>query len=82
MRTTLSIDDALLERAKKRASERRISLGRYVDEALREYLSAAERPAKRVVLPVSPGGGLRAGVDPSSNRSLYDAIDEGGDSPR
>ncbi|MFT4029321.1 MAG: CopG family transcriptional regulator [Protaetiibacter sp.] len=76
MRTTLAINDNLLARAKARAAERGISLGSYVDEALREHLAAPERTAAIVELPVAAGGALRPGIDPSSNRSLYDALDD------
>lgn len=78
MRTTVSIDDALLERAKRRAQQRGVTLGRYIEEALREHLSANPRTNERVSLPVFSGGGLRAGIDPSSSRALYDALDEAG----
>lgn len=76
MRTTLSIDDRLLERAKAQAAARGITLGRYVDEALQLHLT--ERPAATapVSLPVFGGGAPRPGVDPTSNRSLYDLLDE------
>lgn len=76
MRTTISINDALLARAKARASELGMTLGRYVDEALREHLAAPKRAAVPVELPVFQGGELRPGIDPSSNRALYDALDE------
>jgi hypothetical protein len=76
MRTTLAINDSLLARAKARASERGISLGSYVDEALREHLAARERETAPVELPVVAGGMPRRGIDPSSNRSLYDALDD------
>lgn len=79
MRTTVAIDDALLERAKKRAAERNLTLGRYVEEALREHLSAPARSAEPIELPVFPGGRLRPGIDPSSNRALYDALDDAGE---
>ena len=81
MRTTLSIDDRLLERAKKQAAARGITLGRYVDEALQQHLISRPRVDTEVVLPVFDGGVLRAGVEASSNRSLYDALDESGGVP-
>ncbi len=76
MRTTISIDDNLLEAAKKRASQRSQTLGQYVEEAVR--LSLVE-PRKRSEpeIPVFDGGGtVRAGIDLTSNRSLYDALDD------
>lgn len=79
MRTTLAIDDALLERAKKRASGRGITLGEYVSEAVREHLVRPEPAPIAVTLPVFDGGGLRAGLDPSSNRALYEVLDRDGE---
>lgn len=76
MRTTVSIDDALLARAKARAAQRRQSLGSVLEDALREHLSAPERRAILPVLPVAPGGRLRPGIPATSNRALYDALDE------
>lgn len=76
MRTTLAIDDQLLAEAKTRAHEAGITLGAYVEEALRRDL-AARRAVQRgpVHLTVSSAtGGARPGVDLSSNRGLYDAI--------
>lgn len=79
MRTTISIDDALLERAKCRAAEQRVTLGSYIEEALRQRLSAAPAPTSTIELPVFNGGtGLSPGIDPTSNRSLYEALDEEG----
>jgi hypothetical protein len=78
MRTTLSIDDNLLERAKKRAAERGITLGRYVDEALREHLTVRRAVDEKVELPTFDGGDVRPGVDLTSNRALYDLLDEEG----
>ncbi len=76
MRTTLAIDDALLRRAKKRAAERGVTLGSFVEEALRDYLASPTRRVAPVTLPVAEGGRLRPGIDASSNRALYDALDE------
>ncbi|MFT4122563.1 MAG: CopG family transcriptional regulator [Microbacteriaceae bacterium] len=76
MRTTLAIDDALLARAKKRAAQQGITLGRFVDEALRTRLASPERVAVPVRLPVFPGGRPRPGIDARSNRALLDALDE------
>lgn len=80
MRTTLSIENALLERAKKRATQRGQTLGQYVESAVRRDLVIPEdrRPAPK--LPVfTRGTGMRPGIDPSSNRAIYDALDTSGD---
>lgn len=77
MRTTINIDGRLLEAAKKRAALRGVTLSNYIEDAIRHQLSA---PTERVPAPVIPvftrGNGMRAGVDPASNRSLRDALDE------
>ena len=80
MRTTLSIDEALVERAKKRAAERGQTLGQYVEDAVRRDLVAPLKQEDAPALPVfTRGTGLRPGLDPSSNRALYDTLDASGD---
>lgn len=75
----MSIDDRLLAAAKARARETGQTLGEVVEESLR--LSLATAPARPPVdLPVfTRGTGLRVGIDPASNRALYDALDDAGD---
>jgi hypothetical protein len=80
MRTTVSIDDALLERAKKRAAERGQTLGQFVESAVRRDLVAEAAPRNTPELPLfTRGTGMKAGLDPSSNRALFDALDTSGD---
>lgn len=80
MRTTLSIDDALLQRAKAKAAQRGQTLGQYVEEAVRRDLVAPPRDSPVRPLPsFTRGTGLRPGIDPSSNRALHDALDASGD---
>lgn len=77
MRTTVNVDDHLLAAARDRARQRGQTLGEVVSDALRRELSA---PPQREVpeVPVYHGeGGFRAGVDPTSNRSLREALDAG-----
>ena len=79
MKTTLNLDDDLLARAKALAAIERKSLTRLIEEGLSLRLRRAglERPGTQPVIPVFGGGaGLRAGIDPSSNRSLLDACDD------
>lgn len=47
MRTTLTVDDALLSLLKKRAAERDVTLKTVVNQALRLGLDAMERPLAR-----------------------------------
>lgn len=76
MRTTVSIGDELLAQAKRRAANRQLTLGQYVEQALRRDLLADEPPRQVVELPVFAGGRPRPGIDVTSNRDLYDALDE------
>jgi len=76
MKTTLDLDDSLLAQAKAQAMRERTTLTRLVEEGLRLRMRkpARELGTKRPVLPVSRGtGGLRRGIDPTSNRSLFEA---------
>jgi hypothetical protein len=79
MKTTLDINDTLLANAKAAAAQQRTSLTRLIEEGLQLRLRAATRPAKaaKPKLPVFKGrGGLVAGVDPTSNRAMFDAADD------
>ena len=80
MRTTVSIEKSLLERAKKRAAQRGQTLGQYVEDAVRKDLIAPAPAPLMLPLPVfTRGTGMRPGLDPLSNRALYDALDASGD---
>lgn len=77
MRTTISIDDRLLEEAKHRASESRQTLGQFVEDAVRRRLAEQDSRPPAPEIPVfSRGKGLRPGVDASSNAALLDLLDE------
>jgi hypothetical protein len=77
MRTTVAVDDNLLESARRRARDRGQTLGQVVEDALRREL--AEPVAVELVgVPVfSGGGGPLAGVDLTSNRAVRAVLDEG-----
>lgn len=80
MRTTLSIDDQVLRLAKARARAAGQTLGAYVEDALRRDLATPPVQRERVHLTVSSAtGGARPGVDLTTNRGLYDAMDHGED---
>lgn len=79
MKTTLDINDELLIKAKAASARERKSLTALIEEGLRLRLrgSPAGKKASNVVLPIYRGqGGLRKGIDPSSNRSMLDAADD------
>lgn len=80
MKTTLDLDDELLVRAKAVSARERRSLTALIEEGLRLRLrrGASTRRATAAPLAIHRGkGGLVAGVDPLSNRSLLDADDDG-----
>lgn len=77
MRTTISIDDRLLEEAKHRASQSRQTLGQFVEDAVLRRLAEHDgRPPAREIPVFSRGKGLRPGVDANSNAALLDLLDE------
>ncbi len=79
MRTTVTIDDRLLDRAKDRAAERGATLGEVVEASLQAFL-AQPRPGPGPELPVfTGGGGFLPGIDPTSNASMFEAADAQGD---
>jgi hypothetical protein len=80
MKTTLDIDDELLVKAKEFSARERKSLTALIEEGLRLRLrrSPSRGRSRPVALAIHRGkGGLVAGVDPLSNRSLLDAADDG-----
>jgi len=76
MRTTVSIDDQLLELAKLRANQRHRSLSEFIQSAIEHYLSTDTNAPEASAVPVFRlCTGLVPGVDASSNRELLDALD-------
>lgn len=77
MRTTLAIDDAVLAAARKRAGELGLTLGQLAERALQRELARRPESVTPPPLPVFPGGKPQPGVDVTSNRALYELLDEG-----
>jgi hypothetical protein len=78
MKTTLNLNDDLVARAKALATRERSSLTQLIEEglALRMNRKPMRTPARSKDLPVSKRrGGLRPGIDGTSNRSMLDAVD-------
>jgi len=79
MRTTLSIDDQLLKKAKQLSIERQCTLGVVVEDALRMSLekkasSADDRPFRS--FKTFKGRGLQPGIDLNSNSSVLERMEE------
>jgi len=77
MRTTLAIDDGLLEGARRRARERGQTLGQVVEDSLRRELATPDRREPLEVPVLRGGDGVRPGVDVTSNRALREVLDAG-----
>jgi hypothetical protein len=75
MRTTVSINDDLLEAARALARRRGYALGQLLEDALRREL-AGQDPTPRPAVPVFRGGtGPHPGIDLRSNRALTELLD-------
>ncbi len=77
MRTTINIDEHVLAAARDRARERGITLGEYIERAVRRE-STHLSPVSRSDPPEIPvfDGKLRPGIDRMSNRELQEFLDE------
>lgn len=77
MRTTVNIDEHLLQEAKQMAARSQRSLGDVVDDALRVLLHDRPAPAtERVRVPVFGASGLCPGVDLENKEALAELLDE------
>jgi hypothetical protein len=77
MRTTVSISDDLLARARELALRSHRPLGAVVDDALRLLLESADAGrGASVHLPVHGGSGLRPGVDLEDKDAMASLLDE------
>ena len=84
MRTTLSIDDHVMTLAKQTAALRHCTLGKLVEDALRQALASVSSAARQrrtpIRLPESGEGGLRAGIDIDSSADLLYVMEKPDDS--
>jgi hypothetical protein len=77
MRTTIRLNDRLLDEARRFARRTRRTLTAVIDEALREKLGRARtrRPSASSPLPTFKGQGLQPGVDLDDTAALLDLMD-------
>jgi len=78
MRTTLSIQDALLQRAKEASLARNCSVGEVIEDALRATLGSRTKSAgaaRTRPLKTFRGSGLQAGVDLMSSAGLLETME-------
>lgn len=79
MRTTVRLDDALLDRAKREARRRGETLTSLIERGLRLVLAgpAHRHDRRRVVIPVCPArGGTLPGVDLDDSGALIDVVED------
>lgn len=78
MRTTVTIDDDLYRELKERAARTGRTVGAVLEDAVRDSMARSSDDRKPfVVRPFKGKGGLRPGIDLSSNASVAEAMDEG-----
>ena len=78
MRTTVRLDDTLLDRARREAARRGVTLTSLIEQGLENVLASPMLKAKRkrVSLPVCrAGGGTMAGVDLNNSAALLDRME-------
>lgn len=75
MRTTITIDDALLVEAKTSAATSGRTLSEVVEDALRAALARRREDIPPAELPVFHGGRLQPGVDLDDSARLLDLMD-------
>jgi hypothetical protein len=76
MRTTLAIDDDVLDRARRAAARLHTSFRRVVNQALRAGLETVEAPGQRRVYRTKPHAmGLKAGRDLDNIQELLAQVE-------
>jgi hypothetical protein len=73
MKTTLVIDDTVMNRLRQEAAKRHTTISELVEAALRQFLKPRPRRPDLPALPTFHGGGAR--VDISDREALYDAME-------
>ncbi|MFV0494646.1 ribbon-helix-helix protein, CopG family [Mycobacterium sp.] len=78
MRTTIRIDDQLYREVKAQAARSGRTVAAVLEDAVRRGLRPPAQPAAPPYKVKATGrGGLRAGVDLSSNAAVAEAMEEG-----
>jgi predicted DNA-binding protein len=78
VRTTIRIDDELYRQVKAKAARSGRTVAAVLEDAVRRGLNpAGASTAARYVVRATGSGGLRSGVDLSSNAAVAEVMDEG-----
>lgn len=78
MRTTIRLDDHLLDQARREAAARGLTVTALLEQGLRLVLARSKHASerRRVTLPVCQvGGGTRPGVDLDDSAALLDLLE-------
>ncbi len=77
IRTTVRLNEALLDQAKAVAEQEGSTLTALIEEGLRWAVAREDRPRERIVLRTSSAGGeLRPGIDLNNSAQLWELLDE------
>jgi hypothetical protein len=76
-RTTVRLEEHLLEQAKREAHRRGETLTAMIEKGLRRELAGGKTPPPRINLPIGHGGEVAPGLDLNSNASIQSFLDEG-----
>lgn len=77
MRTTIRIDDTLYREVKATAARSGRTVAAVLEDAVRRGLMASQGVRERYKVRPLGRGGLRAGIDLSSNAAVAEMLDEG-----
>ena len=78
MRTTIRIDDALYREVKERAARSGRTVAAVLEDAVRRGLSPVDDVTRsRFTVQPTGAGGVRPGVDLSSNAALAEVMEDG-----
>ena len=78
MRTTVRLEESLLERARQEAERRGVTLTSLIEQGLRLALRRPLKRAERLTIKLpecQAGGGIRAGVDLNDSAGLLDRLE-------
>jgi hypothetical protein len=82
MRTTIRLDESLLQEAKRLAAEKGTTLTSVIENALRQSFAGRKVAAQRgkIKFTTSGAGGLRPGVDLDDSAALLELMEQPHDS--
>ena len=77
MRTTITLDEGLLRRAKERAASQGKTLSDVISDSLQVLLAEQPQPRQKITLPPFGGSGFQPGVDLEDKEALAVLLEDG-----